>query len=181
MYSIFLGGRGADVGKSIAVDAADRVFITGTTDSPDFPLHNPIQHALGGHVDAFVTQFTATGAGLVYSTYLGGAQSDAGSDITVDLAGHVYIAGDTTSPDFPVAAALQPKRAGAIDAFVTRIDPRGSRIVYSTYLGGRDIDIGRGIAIDARGVVYVTGVTGSPDFPLRNRSSGPSAARWMRS
>jgi len=168
MYSTFLGGRGADVGKSIAVDAADRVFITGTTDSPDFPLHKPIQRALGGHVDAFVTQFTATGAALVYSTYLGGAQSDAGSDITVDPSGHVYVTGDTTSPDFPVAAALQPKRAGAIDAFVTRIDPTGSRIVYSTYLGGRDIDIGRGIAIDARGVVYVTGVTGSPDFPLRN-------------
>ena len=167
MYATFLGGRGADVGRSIAVDAAARAVMTGTTDSPDFPLRAPIQPALGGRVDAFVAQLTATGTALLYSTYLGGAQSDAGSGITVDAAGSVYVTGDTTSSDFPVAAAIQPARGGAIDAFVVRINPGGTAVLFSTYLGGRDVDIGRSIAVDARGI-HVAGVTGSRDFPLRD-------------
>jgi hypothetical protein len=172
LYATFLGGRGADVGRSIAVDAADRVVMTGKTDSPDFPLRNPIQPVLGGRVDAFVTQFAVAGTGLVYSTYLGGAQSDAGSGIAVDSAGSVYVTGDTTSPDFPVAAALQPARAGAIDAFVVRIKPGGTAFAFATYLGGRDIDIGRSIAVDARGIAHVAGVTGSRDFPVREPIQG---------
>jgi hypothetical protein len=172
IYATYHGGRGADVGRSIAVDAANRVVMTGTTDSPDFPLRNPIQTALGGRVDAFVTQFDATGTGLVYSTYLGGAQSDAGAAVAVGPAGSVYVTGDTTSSDFPVHAALQPARAGAIDAFVVRINPGGTAFLFSTYLGGTDIDIGRGIAVDGAGVAHVAGLTGSRDFPVRDPIQG---------
>ena len=107
---------------------------------------------------------------LSYSTYLGGSGADDATDIAVDAAGSVYLVGHTTSSNFPVASAFQPEFHGSIsipDLFVTKLSPAGDSIVYSTYLGGSGNDFGLGIALDSTGNAYVTGYTGSPDFPTR--------------
>src|SRR5262249_58166076 len=106
---------GEDSGAGMAVDAAGQAYVTGRTNSPDFPTVNPVQPALagsGGTIDAFVAKLTADGAALVYSTYLGGRFNDAGSGIAVDAAGAAYVTGVTISPDFPTLNPLQPPLGG---------------------------------------------------------------------
>ena len=115
-----------------------------------------------------MTKLNATGSGLVYSTYLGGSGFEFVWDIAVDGAGSAYVTGGTSSTDFPTTAgAVQTTNAGVFDAFVTKLDATGSGLVYSTYLGGsdNDSDFGGGIAVDGAGSAYVTGRTGSTDFP----------------
>jgi hypothetical protein len=102
---------------------------------------------------------------VIYSTFLGGSSDDEGHGIAVDDAGAAYVTGYTLSTDFPTAAALQVTNHGAPDAFVTKLNPAGSGLVYSTYLGGNGEDLGDGIAVDAAGNAYVTGQTRSTDFP----------------
>ncbi len=133
----------------------------------DFPKANPIQPALGEESDAFVTKFNATGSALVYSTYLGGSGVDSAKGIAVDSAGNAYVTGSTGSTNFPTANPIQPAFDGlpGNDAFVTKLNPSGNALVYSTYLGGNAGDGGRGIAVDAAGNAYVTGDTISTDFP----------------
>jgi hypothetical protein len=183
VYSTYLGGSGHDGerARSIAVDAAGNAYITGSTDSPDFPTANALQPALGSrNGNAFIAKLTADGSGLVYSTYLGGTGNglvpsgnigDYGHGIAVDAAGNAYVVGETASPDFPTANPLQPTLGGsATNAFVAKLTPDGSALVYSTYLGGsgQDGDSGWGIAVDGAGNAYVTGGTSSPDFPTAN-------------
>ncbi|MBI3988294.1 MAG: SBBP repeat-containing protein, partial [candidate division NC10 bacterium] len=105
---------------------------------------------------------------LTYSTYLGGSNGGAGLGIAVDSAGNAYVAGYTTSGDFPMANPLQPQGGGSLDAFVTKVNPTGSALVYSTYLGGSNGEGGNGIAVDAEGNMYVAGQTSSTDFPTVN-------------
>ena len=113
-----------------------------------------------------MTEFNPTGSGLVYSTYLGGSDTDYGLGIAVDTSGNAYVTGTTQSDDFPTTAgAFQTTIGGTRDAFVTEFNPTGSGLVYSTYLGGSDVDFGAGIAVDTSGNVYVTGSTYSSDFP----------------
>ncbi len=184
LYSTYLGGSNGDFGNAIAADAAGNAYVTGSTTSSDFPLMNPYQSTLGGKIDAFVTKLNANGNGLVYSTYLGGSDGDSegGSGIAVNAAGNAYVTGSTLASNFPVTNALQSTFGGAcpdrycFDAFVTKFTPGGSALVYSTYLGGSDSDNGRGIAVGSCGDVYVTGGTSSANFPtanaLRPTSSG---------
>jgi len=185
VYSTYLGGGGeenyinAGVTGAIAVDAAGCAYLTGNTQSADFPLVNPLQTALRGSVDAFVSKLSADGSALAYSTYLGGEGGDTGWGIAVDRAGRAIVTGDTTSLSFPTAHAFQPQCApsfaGCWDVFVTKLNAAGTNLVYSTYLGGNDqeyIDRGIGIAVDAAGTAYVTGMTGSPNFPTRNPYQG---------
>jgi len=167
VYSTYLGGSGVDAGYGIAVDSAGRAYVTGRTDSTDFPTLNAIQ-PYGGGDDAFVTKINAAGSALVYSTYLGGSSGDDGFGIAVDSAGNAYITGQTASTNFPTVNAIQPTYGGNYDAFVTKINAAGSALVYSTYLGGRGIDQGFGIAVDSAGDAYVTGGTYSRNFPTRN-------------
>ncbi len=137
--------------------------------------------------DAFVTKLTTAGA-LSYSTYLGGNGSDTGLGIAVDVSGNAYVTGITTSTNFPTANPIQATNGGSAgDVFVTKLNPQGSALVYSTYLGGSNTDIGRGIAVDSTGNAYVTGFTSSAEFPLvagalRTRSamfkSIDGAANW---
>jgi hypothetical protein len=168
IYSTYLGGNGLDFGYGIEVDRDGAIYLCGETTSRDFPLVNPLQPTLGRR-DAFVAKLNPAGSALIYSTYLGGSDTDAANDIEVDLGGNVYLAGSTSSTDFPTRNPLQPANGGSDDAFVTKLNAAGSALVYSTYLGG---SMGDGndprIAIDSAGCVYVTGNTRSANFPVVN-------------
>ena len=149
VYSTYLGGSGEDVGTSIAADANGNAYVTGLTESANFPKTNPAQPDFGGAIDAFVVKLNPAGTAVVYSTYLGGSDEDQGLGIAVDTAGAAYVTGQTCSPDFPTRNGFQPASGGFCDAFVTKLDPAGS-ISYSTYLGGSEQDPGIGIAVDYR-------------------------------
>ena len=168
VYATYLGGANDDGGKGIAVDGAGQVSVTGQTRSPDFPTQNPLQPALVGGADAFVAQLTPDGSALNFSTYLGGSSLETGWGIAVDGAGRASVMGSTSSTDFPTQNPLQPANAGGSDAFVAQLSADGAALNFSTYLGGSDLDSGRGIALDGVGQVSVTGVTSSLDFPTRN-------------
>jgi hypothetical protein len=177
VYSAFIGGGSIDVGNDVAVDASGNVYVTGRTDSLDFPAVKPLQQFKGG-MDAFVAKLDPAGSKLIYSTCLGGSGGDIAYKIALDSSGNAYVTGETSSPDFPVFNAVQPvigsttgNPAGGgyfSDAFVTRLSAAGSAAVYSTYLGGDFHDIGNGIAVDPSGAAYVTGQTESTDFPVVN-------------
>ncbi|HUS14432.1 MAG TPA: SBBP repeat-containing protein, partial [Chloroflexia bacterium] len=172
-YSTYIGGNFAEEGFGIAADPAGNFYVTGMTNSSTFPRVNALQNTLLGSDDAWVGKFNAAGQ-PVYITYLGGSGSDWALDITSDPDGNAYLTGYTSSTNFPLAAAYQATYGGGFDdAFVTKINPTGSALVFSTYLGGSDVEnsIGRGsgsIAIDASRNVYVTGSTASTNFPVRN-------------
>jgi Beta-propeller repeat len=172
VYSTYLGGSGTDQGFGIAVDSAGNAYVTGLTSSANFPTANPFQAALGGGNDAFVAKLNPTGSALVFSTYLGGSGNDQGLGIAVDSAGNVYLKGDTGSSNFPTASPFQAALGGGTDIFVTKLNPTGSALVYSSYLGGSGTDVGHGlvsaIALDSSGNVYVTGDTSSTNFPTVN-------------
>ncbi len=173
IYSTYLGGSGGDNGLGIAVDSSGNVYVTGSTNSTNFPTMSPHQSANGEGVGgtAFVTKFNASGSALVYSTYLGGSNgSDVGNGIAVDSSGNVYVTGRTTSTNFPTVNQFQFTNGGGVKgtAFVTKLDASGSFLAYSTYLGGTGGDAGNGIAVDSSGNAYVTGSTGSVDFPTMN-------------
>jgi Beta-propeller repeat len=180
VYSTYLGGTGSDGAAAIAVDSTGNAYVTGGTESTNFPTANAFQSALASPADAFVTKFNAAGSALVYSTYLGGIGEDRGRSIAVDSTGSVYVTGYTYSANFPTANALQAARAGDRDAFVTKVNPAGSALVYSTYLGGSDMDFGNSIAVDSAGNAYATGATFSTNFPtanaLQNANAGLSDA-----
>ena len=165
-YSTYLGGGDADTGLGIAIDAAGQAYVTGRTQSVNFPTVNSYQPTLGGLADAFVTKFNAAGSALLWSTYLGGSGQEEGAGLAVNTSGNVFVTGPTTSGDFPVKNAAQPLFKGIQDGFVTRFSQDGSQTDYSTYLGGTDLDSARAIALDAAGHAYVTGSTLSADFPL---------------
>jgi len=167
IYSTFLGGTGNDRGTAIAVDAFGNAYVTGRTDSTDFPT-NPPQSSYNGAVDAFVTELSADGSALNYSIYLGGSGLDVGNGIVVDSAGNAYVTGETGSPDFPVTNGYQTAKGGSSDAFVTEIAPGGTVVVYSSFFGGAALDRGTGIALDPTGHVLITGETSSDDFPQLN-------------
>jgi hypothetical protein len=168
VYSTYLGGSGTDIGMGIAVDAAGNAFVTGNTQSSNFPTANPLQRAFGGSTDGFVAKLNATGSGLVYSTYLGGSSDDYGTGIAVDASGSAYVIGYTTSSNFPTANPGQAALSGPIDAFVAKLSPSGSAFVYSTYFGGGDVDYGESIAVDAAGDACFAGETYSNNFPVLN-------------
>jgi hypothetical protein len=178
VYSTYLGGVGSDGGTGIAVDASGAAYVVGSTDSTDFPTANALQAQLAGASDAFVAKLNAAGSALVYSTYLGGSGSEAGTGIAVDVSGSAAVTGQTNSADFPTASAIQPENAGFLDAFIAKLDAAGSALVYSTYLGGRDDDSGKGIATDESGDAYVTGQTLSSDFPTANALQAQKAGSY---
>jgi len=178
IYSTFLGGTGSkggtvgDNANGIAVDAAGNAYVTGYTSSTNFPTRNAFQATLRSPVsNGFVTKLGPDGSNLVYSTYLGGngtGYSDYGYAIAVDAADCAYVTGLAGSTNFPTRNAFQPALHGNQNAFVTKLGPGGSNLVYSTYLGGNYIDAGFGIAVDAATNTYVAGYTFSATFPTRN-------------
>jgi hypothetical protein len=179
IYSTYLGGSSEDKPWGIAADASGNAYVTGSTGSYDFPTQNPLQASnLLGSVDAFVTKLNAAGSALVYSTYLGGSNTDEGRGITVDASGNVYVTGSTTSIDFPSRNPLQASFHGYQDAFVTMLNAAGSALLFSTYLGGSSYDAGRSIAVGASGNAYVTGATLSTDFPTQKPLQGANHGHY---
>lgn len=168
-WSSYLGGAGTDEASGVAVDVANNVYLTGNTSSADFNIKNALQGMNRGGQDAFVTKVNFDGASLAWSTYLGGQRADISNGIAIDGAGNAYITGSTTSPNFPLQNSFQPGYGGGdLDAFVAKIDVTGSNLVYSSYLGGSLAEVGNALAVDSNGNCYVTGVTGSPNFPVTN-------------
>ena len=165
LYSSYLGGSGADAGQGIAIDSSNNAYVTGSTQSANFPTVTPVQALNAGSSDAFVAKVDFTGATLLYSTYLGGAQADVGQSIKVDSSGNAYIAGYTFSSDFPLANPVQGSNAGTVNAFVTELNSAGSAFTFSTYLGGSGDDRALGLALDSTGNVYVAGAAQSTNFP----------------
>ncbi len=169
VYSTYLGGSGDDTGYGIAVDGSGNVYVTGSTESTNFPTKNAYQATNGGGSDVFITGLNAAGSALVYSTYLGGSTTDWGFGIAVDGSGNAYVTGLTASNNFPTANnPLQATNGGANDGFVARLNPSLSgahSLIYSTYLGGAGNDEMFGIAVDGSGNAYVTGQTDSTNFP----------------
>jgi len=166
-YSTYFGGTAYDCGREIEVDNSGNLYITGETESPNFPTSNPYQGIHAGSSDAFVTKLHYSTNSLAYSTFLGGSNFDYGASIDIDGAGYASIVGTTYSNNFPVFAALFPSLSGVQDAFVARFDPNGV-IMFCTYLGGTHWEWGLDIAVDAAGFSYVTGFTDSPGFPMAN-------------
>jgi hypothetical protein len=165
IYSTYLGGTNLDRAFKVAVDGSGNSYLTGYTQSNNFPISNAFQTTYRGGYSAFVTKFNAAGSALVYSTYLGGAGENYGYAIAADPSGNAYVTGSTSSADFPTVNAIQPvtncirfnpPRCTPVDAFVTKFSAGGS-VVYSTYLGGSNHDEGFGIVADGSGNAYVTG------------------------
>ena len=166
-YSTYLGGSDNDYCYAITVDSSGSAYVTGGTNSLNFPTLNQYQGTMAGFYDLFVTKFTPSGNALVYSTYLGGLQEDYGNGIAVDSSGAAYVGGETASSNFPVTpGAFQTTIGGFFDAFVFKLNPAGNSLAYSTYLGGLQLEYCFGIDIDLSGSAYVTGETASLNFPV---------------
>jgi hypothetical protein len=178
IYSTYRGGSGDDIGTGIAVDSSGNAYISGYTASPDFPVTpGALQTNYGGgDHDGFVVKFNSGGAKLGYSTFLGGSADDYAYGVAVDSAGDAYVTGATNSANFPTLNAFQPNYAGGLcavapntfpcyDAFVAKLNPAGSALIYATYLGGTGSDYGYAIALDGSSNAYVTGYTISTNFP----------------
>ena len=172
LFSTYLGGIGDDKAYGIAIDnGGNNVYVTGQTSSNNFPVLTPAQPAFGGSFDAFIAKISSAGA-KVYATYLGGTGDDRGTGIAVNSAGAAYVTGFTSSTNFPTVTPLQLSNGGGFDAFVAKLNPAGTALLYSTYLGGSAnesnvtaVTSTNPIALDASSDAYLTGFTSSTNFP----------------
>lgn len=168
-YSTYLGGSVVSVANGIAIDSLGNAYVTGYTDSTDFPTtSNAFQTTCKAGCtsdEAFVTEFNASGSALVYSTYIGGSSGDVAHAIAVDSSGDAYLTGNTSSADFPTTSGAFQTTCASTCAFVTELNPTGSSPLYSTYLGGSEGNGGTGVTINGLGNAYVTGYTTSANFP----------------
>jgi carboxypeptidase family protein/beta-propeller repeat-containing protein len=172
VYAGYIGGSGQDVGYGIAVDSAGNAYVTGLTESTEltFPVTIGPGLTFNGSFDAFVAKVNPAGTALVYAGYIGGSGFDAGLGIAVDSSGNAYVTGYTDSSEatFPVLGGPDLTFNGGTDAFVAKVNPAGTALVYAGYIGGSGSDVGYGIAVDSSGNAYVTGVTDSSEatFPV---------------
>jgi hypothetical protein len=167
-YSTYLGGTGLEFFPTIAVDSGFNMYVAGSTSSMDFPVtSSAYKKTLSGAANVFVAEFDPTGATLLFATFLGGTGTDKSIGIAVDAAGNSYVAGTTTSTDFPTSPTgfQTAAKAMGMHAFVSELDPTGANLKYSTYLSGSGTDKASGMTLDNKGFVYVIGTTNSADFP----------------
>ncbi len=189
-YSTYLGGNGGSPAtpeqvNAIAVDSGGNAYVAGVTNSTNFPVTTgALQPAYDGSQDAFAAKINAAGSALVYSTYLGGSSFDWANGIAADSGGNAYVGGYTLSADFPIAGGIQTALAGLYDAFITKLNPSGSALLYSTYYGGTRADTANALAVDSSGNIFVGGQTSSFDLPLQGAietsNSGGSTGWVMR-
>ena len=164
-YLLNFGGDESDEARAVAVDEAGNAYVVGLTSSSNLPVVNAFQAANGGFGDAFVAKINSSGAALSWLTYLGGNSTDQARGVAIRN-GSVYVAGSTSSSNFPLANPLKGTLATFdTDAFITRLNTAGA-LDFSTYLGGQSLDQAFAIAVDQNGSAYVTGATSSFDFPI---------------
>jgi Beta-propeller repeat len=168
-FSTFVGGTGSDSGRGIDVDGAGNIYVTGQTASANYPTTLGVfDRGYNNNTDVFVTKLDSSGSMIVYSTFIGGSAFDSGNGIAVDASGAAYVAGFSGSLNYPTTpGSFDTTQNGGSDAFVTKLDPTGSKLEYSTYLGGAGFSFegANGIAVDSDGSAYVAGFTGSAAFP----------------
>ncbi|MEG1148502.1 MAG: SBBP repeat-containing protein [Niameybacter sp.] len=167
VYSTYLGGSGDDTASGIAIDSTGSAYVTGSTTSNNFPTTaGAYDSSYNGATDVFISKLDAAGANLLYSTYFGGSSVDYGGKIGLDAVGNIYVMGSTLSRDFPtIVVAYDPSYNGGYDGFLAKFDASGTKLLYSTYIGGSGDDSPYGMAVDGLGNVYITGATTSTDFP----------------
>ena len=175
IYSTYLGGSGTEQILGMALDSKGAAYVTGYTDSANFPTKNPMQGSTAGGIDVFIAKINASGTSLVFSTYLGGHDAEGSYGIAVNSEGAAYVTGSTNSFDFPTKNPFQGSKAGGDDVYIAKINPSGTALIYSTYLGGSGEDYCFDIAADPGGAAYVTGSTNSVDFPTQNPIQGNKA------
>ncbi len=170
-YLELLGGSNDDGANGIAIDGSGNAYVTGFTLSSNFPTKAALQGSLAGPGNAFIAKLDGSG-NVVYSTFLGGGGQDTGAAIAVDGSGDAFVAGITTSSNFPTASPTKGTLSGNTDAFLSEVNPSGSGLVFSTYIGGSSGDAGTALALDSGGNAYVAGWTGSSDFPTQSAYQG---------
>jgi hypothetical protein len=163
----YFGGTGEDNISAVVIDNQNNTIVTGWTTSVDLPSGTGPLGKYRGGVDAFVASFSPTGA-LNYCTYLGGSARDQATGVAVDSSRNIYVVGWTTSTNFPVSNAVQPRLNGNRDAFVAKISPSGNSLIYSTFIGGSGIDSGNAIVVDGTGAATIVGDTTSTNLPVFN-------------
>lgn len=165
-YSTYLGGTGTDTACAIAIDKDGNAYIAGETFSNDFPGASQIQPARGNPIESFILKLNPAGTQIVYATWLGGDRDDFVRSIVVDASGNAYVTGATSSSNFPTTTgALQRANRGAEDTFLTKINPTGTALVYSTLLGGNGSDAANDLAVDSGGNTFLGGRSSSTDLP----------------
>ena len=167
VFATYVGGSGFESATAMATDSAGNLYVTGWTDSSNFPVVGAYSSTSRGN-DVFVFKLSSSGTSLLYATYIGGISDDRAFGIAVDSAGSAYIAGATSSTDFPLNSPFQSTHAGVRDGFVLKLSPDGSQIIYSSFLGGSGTDIANAVALDASNNLFVTGETDSTNFRTAN-------------
>ena len=183
LFSTFLGGMGDENANAIALDSAGKVYVAGDTNSPNFPTVNALQPASGGNQDAFVAKLNPAAGSLIYSTYLGGnggtvGMPESATAIDVDASGNAYVAGVTSSPNFPLANAFRPSLNGFTDAFLVKLAPSGNALAYGTFLGGSSAEVATSVRADSTGKACVAGYTASQDFPTSSAVQSSNAGGY---
>ncbi|MFX0084384.1 MAG: SBBP repeat-containing protein [Candidatus Hodarchaeota archaeon] len=166
-YSTYLGGNFDDIGNDIVLDSFDNIYITGFTQSTNFPVANPYNSTKNGNRDVFIIKLSSDGSSLIFSTFIGGYEFDTGNSIELDSSGNIFVTGATKSSDFPTLSAYDSTHGGFADAFLLKLTMNGS-LVYSTFIGGSTFDSADSLTLDSSGNVYITGNTNSIDFPVVN-------------
>jgi hypothetical protein len=176
-YATYLAGMSSDFATGIQVDVAGNTYLTGETQSSDFPPGPPNTSSGRAFGDVFVTKINFAGTAVVFTTFLSGSNLDVGNALALDPSGNIYVTGETASPDFPIVNPLHStcnNCPNAVHGFVTKLDPSGSTLVYSTFIAGSGNETGYAITADSGGNAYVAGVTKSQDFPTTPGALQPS-------
>jgi hypothetical protein len=168
IFSTFIGGAGDDRGESIALGSDGDFYITGSTQSSDFPSVNAFNSTYSGERDVFILRLNSDGDTLLYSTYVGGPNAESGRVIAVDVQGNMFVAGTAYGPGFPMLNSFDASFNGTWDAFVFKLNADGDELEFSTYIGGSDSEACRSFALDSEGNLVILGQTQSIDFPTFN-------------
>ena len=176
VYSTLIGGAAEEFCRAIEIDSNGYAYVTGVTYSNDFPITDSAYNTLfSGSVDAFILKLDPTGSSLIYSTYVGGIEEEYSRDIEVDPNGNVYVTGYTLSSNYPTTIdAYDSTYNGQEDVFILKLNPAGSKLLYSTYIGGAHDDRSRDVAVTSDGCAYITGETFSFDFPNAEQNNNIS-------
>ena len=165
-YSTYLGGTGLGAVTGVALDTSGNLYAAGWTEAIDFPIVLAEQASNAGSADAFIVKLNPTGSALVYATYIGGQGDDRAAAIAVDGSGQAYVTGSTASLNFPLVSPVRSTRGGAKTVFALKLNNVGNTLLYSTYLGGTNYEVGTSIAVDGSGSAYIAGDTQSANFPV---------------